>query len=118
MTRPRGRREEGSASLLVVALTGLLLVLGLAAAFVTATAAAHRHAQSAADLVALAGAVAHQRGEDACVRAGSVAAGNDATLTACAVEGDDVLVTVEVPSPELAGHTFTVRGTARAGPSP
>jgi secretion/DNA translocation related TadE-like protein len=102
----------------VVALTGVVLSLGLAAAFVTATAAAHRHAQSAADLVALAGAVAHQRGEDACTRAGSVARGNDASLTACTLAGADVVVTVEVPSPELAGHTFTVRGSARAGPAP
>ena len=117
MTR-RPREESGSASLLVVALTGLLVLLGLAAAFVTATAAAHRHAQSAADLVALAGAVAYQRGDDACTRAGSVATGNDATLTACTLVGEDVLVTVEVPSPELAGHTFTITGSARAGPSP
>ena len=59
---PQGQR--GSASLPAVTLSGVVLLLGLAAAFVTATAAAHRRAESAADLAALAGAVAGQRGED------------------------------------------------------
>ena len=113
-----GRGQSGSASLLVVTLSGVVLLVGLAAAFVTATAAAHRRAQSAADLAALAGAVARQRGEDACGGAADVARGNGAELTACEVLGDDVRVTVRVPSPELAGHAWQVRGRARAGPGP
>ncbi|MCP6423098.1 pilus assembly protein TadG-related protein, partial [Klebsiella pneumoniae] len=60
---PDRHGQSGSASLLVVTLSGVVLLVGLAAAFVTATAAAHRRAQSAADLSALAGAVARQRGE-------------------------------------------------------
>ena len=116
---PAGRDgQRGSASLLVVTLSGVVLLLGLAAAFVTATAAAHRRAQSAADLAALAGAVARQRGEDACSGAADVARGNGAELRACAVLGDDVSVTVRVASPELAGHTWQVFGRARAGPDP
>ena len=114
-----GRRgQHGSASLLVVTLSGVVLLVGLAAAFVTATAAAHRRAQSAADLAALAGAVALQRGEDACSGAADVARGNDAELLACEVLDEDVRVTVRVPSPELAGHTWEVQGRARAGPDP
>ena len=83
-----GCGQSGSASLLVVTLSGVVLLVGLAAAFVTATAAAHRRAQSAADLAALAGAVARQRGEDACGGAADVARGNGAELTACEVLGD------------------------------
>ena len=110
--------QRGSASLLVVTLSGVVLLVGLAAAFVTATAAAHRRAQSAADLAALAGAVAGQRGEDVCAGAAAVARGNEAELLACEVLGDDVRVTVRVASPELAGHTWEVLGRARAGPDP
>jgi secretion/DNA translocation related TadE-like protein len=116
---PAGRQgQHGSASLLVVTLSGVVLLLGLAAAFVTATAAAHRRAQSAADLAALAGAVAQQRGDDACSGAADVARGNEAELLACEVLGEDVRVTVRVSSPELAGHTWEVQGRARAGPDP
>ena len=110
--------QRGSASLLVVVLSGVVLLLGLAGAFVTATAAAHRRAQSAADLVALAGALARQSGEDACSGAADVARGNEAELLACQVLGEDVRVTVRVPSPELAGHTWEALGRARAGPQP
>ncbi len=113
--RPR-RSQPGSASMLVISLVGVLVLVGLGAAFVTATAAAHRRAQSAADLAALAGATAAQDGEDACVTAARVARGNDADLVDCAIQGDDVLVTVRVASPELAGHGWPVVGRARAGP--
>ena len=113
--RPR-RPPRGSASVLVISLVGVLVLVGLAAAFVTATAAAHRRAQSAADLAALAGAVVAQRDEDACAAAARVARGNHAALVECAVLGDDVLVTVRVASPELAGHEWSVVGRARAGP--
>jgi len=47
-----------------------------------------------------------------------VASGNGAVLVDCAVAGDDVVVTVQVDSPELAGHTFRITGRARAGPAP
>ena len=110
--------QRGSASLLVVSLAGVVMLVGLAAAFVTATAAAHRRAQSAADLAALAGAVTLQRGEDACAGAAVVARGNDADLLGCEVLGDDVRVAVRVPSPEVAGHGWEVVGRARAGPAP
>ena len=110
--------QRGAASMLAVGVVGLLLMLGLGAAYVTATAAAHRRAQAAADLAALAGAGAAQQGEDACGRAAGVATGNGAVLVDCARAGDDVTVTVRVASPELAGHTFEIIGRARAGPSP
>ncbi|MDN5892987.1 MAG: flp pilus-assembly TadE/G-like family protein [Nocardioides sp.] len=110
------RSESGSASMLVVSLIGVVLLLGMAAAFMTAGAAAHRRAQSGADLAALAGAVALQRGEDPCVAADRVAAENRARVTRCVVEDEDVVLEVDVESPEFGGHTFAIHGKARAGP--
>lgn len=112
------RDERGVASVMVVALTGVLLLLGLAGGFVTAGAAAHRRAQSAADLAALSAATVLQQGAPACPTATRVAARNGARTTGCRVEAEDVLVEVEVDSPELLGHTWEIRGRARAGPGP
>lgn len=108
--------ERGSASMLVVSLIGVILLLGMAAAFMTAGAAAHRRAQAGADLAALAGAVALQRGDDACAAAGQVAGSNTAEVTSCVVEGEDVVLEVRVASPEFLGHDFEIHGRARAGP--
>lgn len=110
------RQEAGSASLLTVALIGVVLLLGLAAAFMTAAAAAHRRAQAGADLAALAGAGAQQQARDPCAAAAEVAAANAARLTSCTPQGEDVLVTVQVEGPEFLGHTFEILGRARAGP--
>lgn len=114
------RREynEGSASLLVVSLTGVILLLGLASTFMTATAAAHRQAQSAADLAALAGATTAQQGGDACTAASVIAVHNRASLIDCRVAGQDVWVSVRLAGPEFLGHTFEITGRARAGPQP
>jgi secretion/DNA translocation related TadE-like protein len=108
--------EAGAVSVLVVALVGLVLMLGLAASFVTATASAHRRAQAAADLAALAGAVALGRGEDACGAAAQVAASNGAAVRTCRIEGRDVVVEVGVSGPEHRGFGWDPRGRARAGP--
>lgn len=112
------RDERGAAGVMVVALTGVVLLLGLAGAFVTAGAAAHRRAQSAADLAALSAATALQQGGPACPTAAQVAVRNGARTTGCRVEAQDVLVEVEVESPTLLGHTWWIRGRARAGPGP
>lgn len=108
--------ERGAAGMFVVALMGVVLLLGLSAAFLVATAAAHRRAQAAADLAALAGAVARQEGRDGCAMARVMAGRNGASVTLCGIESDDVVVHVEVPSPEFLGHRWRVAGTARAGP--
>lgn len=113
------RAERGTAAVLVVALVGLLLLVGLAAAFVTATVAAHRRAQAAADLAALAGAgVASGVGADSCRAAADVAALNHARLTACTRDGADLVVEVAVDGPRMGGHGWVLRGRARAGPGP
>ena len=59
--RRAGRDESGSASLLVLTMTGVLLLTAVAVTVAVAMVAAHRVAQSAADLSALAD-VAHAHG--------------------------------------------------------
>ena len=67
------RDQRGAASLLVVALLSVLLLVGAALGVVAAMVWAHRVAQSAADLAALAGAADLQEGEDACAAASRIA---------------------------------------------
>lgn len=110
------RQERGAASVFTVSLLAVLLLLGMAAVFVTATAAAHRRVQAGADLAALAGAAALQSGADPCANAAAIAAENGVRLSECGVEEMDVLVTALLDGPEFGGHSFEVRGTARAGP--
>ena len=110
------RDERGSASLLAVALAGVLVLVGLALAAVAGMVAAHRQAQAAADLAALAGAGAHARGGDGCAEAAALAMGNGATLVSCRVAGDDVWVVVQVRSPDWRGSGHDLTAEARAGP--
>ena len=77
------RREDGSASLLVVVHLTVLLVVGVALGAVGALYVAERRAQSAADLAALAGAGALVDGRDACAAAAEVAGANGARVAVC-----------------------------------
>ena len=97
---------------------GLLCLLGAGLAFVGAAHATHRRAQSAADLAALAGAQALQRGSAGCAESARVTSANEATLAECRVQGEEVWLTVTVPGPEWWGRAPTVTGRARAGPAP
>jgi len=107
--------ERGSASLYAVALLSVLLVTTAALAWVGGLMVAHRRAESAADLSALAGAV---RPGAAC-RAAEVAADrNGASLTACRESAGHVWVTVKVPGPGFAGLRPLVLARAHAGPDP
>jgi secretion/DNA translocation related TadE-like protein len=82
---------------------------------VAAIVLAHRRAQVAADLGALAGASALQRGGDACAAAERIVLRQDARLTGCVVEGSDVVVATGVPvAVPLGGAELPAR--ARAGP--
>lgn len=111
------RDERGAATLLVTACLGLLMLVGCALAVVAAMVTAHRSAQAAADLAALAGAGAIQEGGDACAAAGSVAVANDARLIGCTVAGDDVTVEVKVRGPRWLGQPHDLSAQARAGPA-
>lgn len=112
------RGEAGAATVLVVAMAGVLLfvMVGLAAAGGLVTA--QRRAQAAADLAALAGATT---GGDSCEEAGRVAAANGADLDRCLREGEVVSVAVSVPGPVLQWASrwsqVEVTAEARAGPA-
>jgi secretion/DNA translocation related TadE-like protein len=101
-----------------VACLAVLLLIGSALGVVAAMVRAHRGAQAAADLAALAAASAHARGRDPCAAGAEVAAANDAELLSCALVGDDALVTVEVAGPRWLGQTGDLTAQARAGPDP
>lgn len=118
----RSTDQRGAATVLVVAMAGVLLLVGSATGVVAAIVVAHRKAQSAADLAALAGATAladpGSRGaRDPCGAAGDVAAANHARLSSCVVDGEDVLVEVTVAGPHWLGQDRDLVGTARAGPA-
>lgn len=112
----RSRGESGAGTVLGLSMAAVVLFVAMAVAGATAVVTAHRSAQSAADLAALAGAGALQRGEDACGQARQVAGANRATLRRCTVEGWTVTVTVTVHSPELFGRRMEQAARGRAGP--
>ena len=112
-----GRDEAGAATVLVLAMAGLLCFVAVALASVAGMVRAQRSAQSAADLAALAAAGALADGQDGCAAAGSVATANGAALAACDVRGRDAKVTVVVRSPRWAGRQADVTAEARAGPA-
>jgi secretion/DNA translocation related TadE-like protein len=110
------RDEHGAASLVAVALMSVLLLVGAALGVVAAMVWAHRTAQSAADLSALAGATGLQEGADACGGAARIAGANHARLTSCQVQGEQVVVEVIVPGPRWLGQDADLSAQARAGP--
>jgi secretion/DNA translocation related TadE-like protein len=110
------RGERGSATLFAVAVVGLLVLVGAALGVAGAMVHAHRVAQSAADLAALAGAQSLARGGDGCAAASTVAGANGATVDSCAVEGFDVRVQVTVAGPHWLGQHRDLSAQARAGP--
>ncbi|WP_395696362.1 Rv3654c family TadE-like protein [Nocardioides sp.] len=115
--RPGGGPERGSATLFAISCLGVLLLVGAALGVVAAMVHAHRSAQSAADLAALAAADAVGSGRDACTAAGTIAGANGALLTGCALEGRDVVVDVTVPGPHWLGQVADLSAEARAGPA-
>lgn len=98
-----------------VALAGLLVVVAVLAAGLVAVVDAHRQAQAAADLAALAGAGAAQDGRPACAEAASVARRNGAAEVDCTTDGSAVTVVVG-HALRLGGLHATLRARARAGP--
>ena len=103
--------------MLVLTMTGVLLFVTVALLLCAGLVRAHRMAQSAADLAALAGARTVLAGGDGCAEATRVAAANEATMSGCEVAGQSVRVTTEVAGPRWPGLDVVLTGEARAGPS-
>jgi secretion/DNA translocation related TadE-like protein len=100
--------------------TVLIGVLATAAVLVAAFGGAvvdQRRVEAAADLGALAGATAVQRGEPGCAAAASVASANGARVLACVVNREIVEVQVARDTRRVLGLGFTVTSRARAGPA-
>ena len=104
-------------TVLAVAMLGMLLLVAAAIATGEALVVAHRRAQSAADLAALAGAHAVQQTRDPCTAAAAIAAANGAQLSACAVDGYEVTITTTVSGPRWLGASGELAARAKAGPS-
>ncbi|WP_182704068.1 Rv3654c family TadE-like protein [Thermomonospora cellulosilytica] len=110
--------DRGSGTLWVLALMGLIWVMGVAFMAAGGVRAARHRAYGAADLAALAAASRAVEGpEPACRRAAEVAEGWGARLSSCAVRGmvADVEATVTVRLPDPFGSLRFV-SRARAGP--
>jgi secretion/DNA translocation related TadE-like protein len=118
----RSADQRGVAAPMVVTLTGLLLVLCLLGSGLCRLLVDQRRAASAADLAALAGAAALQRGAEPCAAAVESARRNAAELVRCTVEGEQVAVRASVRSPGLDGllgamvRAVPIEAEAHAGP--
>jgi secretion/DNA translocation related TadE-like protein len=113
-------RERGSATVWVLALAGVLTLLGTAIVLAGVATVARHRAGAAADLAALAGAGRAVLGDpDACGRAARVAVANGAQMDGCAVRAGAV-VEVRLHVPVRLGPFGTGRAAAqaRAGPAP
>jgi secretion/DNA translocation related TadE-like protein len=110
-------RDRGAASILVLAIGLVLVAAGIAGAAVGAARVGRHQARTAADLGALAGAARAVEGaEVACERAGRLAFANGGRMTACRVDGLEIVVEVEVVVRPLPGLTRDASAAARAGP--
>lgn len=109
--------DRGSATVLALACLAVLLLVGSALGVAAAMVRAHRSAQAAADLAALAAASAVSTGlGDPCTDGGRAARSNGAELLTCQVSGATVLVMVQVAGPRWLGQESDLRAQARAGP--
>lgn len=116
MSRVRAE-ERGAVVVFAMTCLGLVLFVGAGVGVAVALVVAHRQAQSAADLAALAGATAAQRGTDPCTASSRSALANGGRLAGCDVTGETVTVTVTVPGPHWLGQRSDLAARARAGPS-
>jgi secretion/DNA translocation related TadE-like protein len=113
--RGRARDESGVAVVVGVGLVAVLVFVAAVSVGTVAIVLAHRRAQVAADLAALAAASARQQGADPCAAATLIAGRDDAEVTDCELDGPTVLVTTAVELlPALGGAEVSAR--ARAGP--
>lgn len=108
--------ERGAVTMVVTAVAGLLVVVTVVVVAGGQVLVAQRRAGSAADLGALAGAVAAQHGEDPCAAVRRIVALHEARVTRCVVAGERVRVAVARDIGAVAGRGFSVTARAQAGP--
>jgi secretion/DNA translocation related TadE-like protein len=114
---PQPGRDRGAASIFVLALGLVLVAAGVTGAAVGAARVGRHQARTAADLGALAGAARAVEGTAvACRRAGQLVHANKAHLTACRVDGLEIVVEVRVTVTPLPGLVRYASAAARAGP--
>ena len=111
------RDDRGAATVLAVVFIGLLTSVAVAVVAAGGLVSGHRRAASAADLAALAGAAALQKGSPGCVAAEEVAEANRSRLLTCQIDGEVLTVEVGVDVESLLDSSWTLTGRARAGPS-
>jgi secretion/DNA translocation related TadE-like protein len=113
MTIPPPAGERGSATVWVLALAGVLALVGAAAVLVGAAVVARHRATAAADLAALAAAGRELAGHArACAAAEEIAAANAAEVISCTVGAGavvEVAVRVRVELGGLGVHSATAR---------
>ena len=109
--------ERGSATVLMLAMSALLVLVALLLAGLGGAAVTRHRAASAADLAALAGADVALQGPDAvCATAARAARHAAAELAACRLDGDVVEVVVTLRPGGVLGRLGEARAVARAGP--
>jgi secretion/DNA translocation related TadE-like protein len=107
--------EGGTAAVLSVVFAGVLVVVTFVLGGVGGVLVGQRRVESAADMAALAGAVAVQHQRDGCAAARDNATRNHVELQRCSV--DDALVSLVVGrTVHLLGRDLRLRSDARAGP--
>jgi secretion/DNA translocation related TadE-like protein len=117
IARVEPARERGSGTVHVLVVMTLLSTVAGTTALVGAAISVRHRAETAADLAALSGASALQRGTPGCSAAGVVARANGAELADCTVNGVMVNVTVRLrPQGPLARLPAATAG-AQAGPA-
>lgn len=114
----RRSNENGSATMWLISLLMLPALALVGGVLVAAAAKASAHAESGADLTALAAASAlSRRDEDPCKRAAEIAKRNGVVVRRCVIEGLDVRVWTEVDVPVLSRFGIgPAHARARAGP--
>lgn len=113
-----GDADEGSATVLVLALAAVLAVTGGLAATVGAVGVARHRAAAVADLAALAAADRALDGPTrACAAAARAAAAGSAVLDSCGLTGEVADVVVAIRPPGVLGSWGVARAHSRAGPS-
>ncbi len=110
------RSDSGFATVWALAWIGVCLTLGWIGLLSAGVAAAQHHLDGSADLVSLAGATELGTGGDGCSVAAQIATDNGVRVAACAVQGNDLVGSVQDTVVLPFGLDGTLTSAARAGP--